>query len=100
MAACGLPHLSTKDDWYSGMSIPKGAIMTANIWHLNREPEFYGVDATHFNPARCLDANGEVAPCPPEPKEERHVTLGFGNGSVQVANNSLFIHISMMLWGV
>ncbi|KAI0300590.1 cytochrome P450 [Multifurca ochricompacta] len=97
----GLPHLSTEDDWYNGMFIPKGSIMMANVWHLNRDPEIYGADAAHFNPARFLDREGELAPCPPETKEEGHVTYGFGRRvcvGKHVANNSLFIDIAMMLW--
>ena len=97
----GLPHLSAEDDWYDGMFIPKGTIIMANVWHLNRDPEIYGSDAAHFNPARFLDANGEVTPCPPETKEEGHVTYGFGRRicpGKHVANNSLFIDIAMMLW--
>lgn len=97
----GLPHLSTEDDWYNGMFIPKGSMMIANVWHLNRDPEIYGADAAHFNPARFLNASGEVISCAPETKEEGHVTYGFGRrGCVgkHVANNSLFIDFAMMLW--
>ncbi|KAN0132228.1 Cytochrome P450 [Lactarius tabidus] len=92
----GLPHLSTEDDWYEGMFIPKGTIMMANVWHLNRDPELYGADAEHFNPARFLDT-----PCPPETKEEGHVTYGFGRRvcvGKHVANNSLFIDLAVTLW--
>jgi cytochrome P450 len=97
----GLPHLSTEDDWYDGMFIPKGTIVIANVWHLNRDPELYGADAAHFNPTRFLDASGNVGPCPPETKEEGHVTYGFGRRvclGKHVANNSLFIDIAMTLW--
>ena len=97
----GLPHLSTKDDWYNGMFIPKGSMMIANVWNLNRDPEIYGPDAAHFNPARFLDANGEVTSCAPETREEGHVTYGFGRRvcvGKHVANNSLFIDFAMMLW--
>ncbi|KAH9041544.1 cytochrome P450 [Lactarius deliciosus] len=59
---------------YNGMFIPKGTIMIANVWHLNRDPTIYGADAAHFNPARFLDANGELALCLPETMEEGHVT--------------------------
>jgi hypothetical protein len=41
------------------------------------------------------------APCPPETKEEGHVTYGFGRRvcvGKHVANNSLFIDIAMTLW--
>jgi cytochrome P450 len=92
----GIPHLSTEDDWYEGMFIPKGTMVMANVWHLNRDPELYGEDAAHFNPARFLDA-----PFPPETREEGHVTYGFGRRvcvGKHVANNSLFIDIAMTLW--
>lgn len=97
----GLPHLSTEDDWYNGMFIPKGSMMIANVWNLNRDPEIYGADAAQFNPARFLNTKGEVASCAPETKEEGHVTYGFGRRvcvGKHVANNSLFIDFAMMLW--
>ena len=97
----GLPHLSCEDDWYNGMFIPKGSMMIANVWHLNRDPEIYGADAAHFNPARFMDGSGEVKSCAPETKEEGHVTYGFGRRvcvGKHVANNSLFIDFAMMLW--
>ncbi|KAI0254606.1 cytochrome P450 [Lactifluus subvellereus] len=97
----GLPHLSTEDDWYNGMFIPKGSMMMVNVWHLNRDPEIYGVDAAHFNPARFLDKNGDVTSLAPESKEEGHVTYGFGRRvcvGKHAANNSLFIYMAMVLW--
>ena len=90
-----------EDDVYNGMFIPKGSIMIAHVWHLNRDPEIYGDDAAHFNPARFLDANDEVISLAPETKEEGHVTYGFGRRvcvGKHVANNSLFIDFAMMLW--
>ncbi|KAI9439111.1 cytochrome P450 [Lactarius indigo] len=97
----GFPHRSTEDDWYDGMFIPKSTIVIVNIWHLNRDTTIYGADAAHFNPARFLDANGEVTLCPPETKEEGHVTYGFGRRvcpGKHAANNSFFIDIAMALW--
>src|SRR6267154_207906 len=97
----GLPHLSTEDDWYNGMFIPKGSIMIANVWNLNRDPEIYGADAAQFNPGRFLNTKGEVTSCAPETKEEGHVTYGFGRRvcvGKHVANNSLFFDFAMMLW--
>ncbi|KAH9002678.1 cytochrome P450 [Lactarius hatsudake] len=99
----GLPHRSTEDDWYEGMFIPKGTICIANVWHLNRDPEIYGEDAGDFNPARHLDSKGEIAPGPPDTKEESHVTFGFGRRLCvgrHVANNSLFIDIAILLWAL
>ncbi|KAK0226846.1 cytochrome P450 [Armillaria nabsnona] len=99
----GLPHRSTEDDVYDGYFIPAGTILMANVWHLNRNPEIYGPDAEHFNPARHLDKNGKLAPGPADTKEESHVTYGFGRRICvgrHVANNSLFIDIAMMLWAM
>ncbi|KAH8990412.1 cytochrome P450 [Lactarius hatsudake] len=97
----GVPHCSSEDDWYNGMFIPKGTIVMANVWHLNRDPETYGADAADFNPARFLDANGDIAPCSPETKEEGHFSYGFGRRICvgrHVGNNSLFIDMAMTLW--
>jgi cytochrome P450 len=99
----GLPHRSIEDDWYQGMFIPKGTVCIANVWHLNRDPEIYGEDAAHFNPARHLDADGNIVPGPPDTKEEGHVTYGFGRRLCvgrHVANNSLFIDIAILLWAM
>ncbi|KAH9047710.1 cytochrome P450 [Lactarius hengduanensis] len=99
----GLPHRSTEDDWYEGMFIPKGTICIANVWHLNRDPDIYGEDAGDFNPARHLDSKGEIAPGPPDTKEESHVTFGFGRRLCvgrHVANNSLFIDMAILLWAL
>ena len=86
----GVPHRSTEDDWYEGMFIPKGTICIANVWHMNRDPEVYGEDAAHFNPARHLDS-----------REDGHVSYGFGRRVClgrHVSDNSLFINIAVMLW--
>ena len=70
------PHRSIEDDFYEGHFIPKGTIVIANVWELNRDPEVYGADARHFNPARHLDEKGEVMPGPVDSKEESHFTFG------------------------
>ncbi|KAF8884012.1 cytochrome P450 [Infundibulicybe gibba] len=74
----GLPHRSIEDDWYQGYFIPKGSICVVNVWSLNRDPEIYGPDAAHFNPARHLDEKGQIGPGPVDTKEEGHATYGFG----------------------
>jgi len=97
----GLPHQVTEDDWYEGMFIPKGAVCIPNVWHLNRDPEVYGENATQFDPARHLDANGDIAPGPSDSKEEGHVSYGFGRRLCigrYVANDSLFINVAILLW--
>jgi cytochrome P450 len=96
-----VPHRCIEDDWYEGMFIPKGTICIPNVWHMNHDPDIYGEDAAHFNPARYLDVNGDVAPGPSDTKEEGHFTFGFGRRrcvGLHVANNSLFIDIAIVLW--
>ncbi|KAH9980243.1 cytochrome P450 [Lactifluus volemus] len=95
-----MPHRSTEDDWYDGMFIPKDTICVPNVWCMNRNPEVYGEDAAQFNPARYLDANGDVVPGPSDTKEG-HLTFGFGRRICvgrHIANDSAFINIAMMLW--
>jgi cytochrome P450 len=99
----GGPHRLTEDDWYEGMFIPKGTICIPNVWHMNRDPEIYGENAAHFDPARHLDASGDIAPGPPDTKDEGHVSYGFGRRQCpgrHAANNSLFIEIAVMLWAM
>ncbi|KAH9987348.1 cytochrome P450 [Russula vinacea] len=91
------------DDWYEGMFIPKGTICIPNVWHMNRDPELFGKNAEHFDPARYLDANGclHVAPGLSDIKEEGHFTYGFGRRICvgrHMADNSLFINMAIMLW--
>jgi len=71
------------------------------VWHLNHDPETYGDNAAHFEPARYLDANGEIASGPSDAKEEGHVSYGFGRRLCvgrHAANNSLFINMAVLLW--
>jgi cytochrome P450 len=97
----GGPHRCTEDDWYEGVFIPKGAICLPNVWYMNRDPEIYGENASHFEPARYLDANGDMVPGLLDAKEEGHTTYGFGRRICigrYVANDSLFINMAILLW--
>ncbi|KAI0062483.1 cytochrome P450 [Artomyces pyxidatus] len=97
----GLPHRVMEDDWYEGMFIPAGTIVIGNVWALNRDPELYGADAEHYNPARFIDEKGALLPGPPETKEEGHFTYGFGRRvcvGKHIANSSMFMDMALMLW--
>src|SRR6266404_6345760 len=58
IAPFGIPHVSTADDWYEGMFIPKGTICLPNMRLINADPSVYGEDAMRFNPDRHLDDGG------------------------------------------
>ena len=99
----GLPHRSTEDDWYEGHYIPAGSVLIPNVWQLNRDPDVYGPEADQFIPARHLDASGKMGASPIHTKDEGHVSYGFGRRICigrHVANNSLFINASIMLWAM
>ena len=101
VAPLALPHLSTEDDWYEGMFIPKGTICIPNVWHMNRDPKIYGENAAHFDPARHLVDSGNTASGLQDTKDEGHFSYGFGRRLCvgrHVANDSLFIDIAVMLW--
>ncbi|KAI0065155.1 cytochrome P450, partial [Artomyces pyxidatus] len=96
-----LPHLSTQDDWYDGMYIPKGTICVPNVWAMNHNVDLFGADAEEFNPDRFLDAQGHVKPPVPDTKDDGHFTFGFGRRvcpGKQVANNSVSIMMAVALW--
>jgi len=101
IAPSGVPHQTTEDDWYEGMFIPNGTICIANIWHMNRDPEIFGKNTERFDPARYLDASGDLAPGMSEIKEQGHFSYGFGRRNCvgrHMADNSLFINIAVLLW--
>ncbi|KAG7451645.1 cytochrome P450 [Guyanagaster necrorhizus] len=99
----GLPRRSTEDDVYNGYFIPAGSILIANVWHINRNPENYGLDAEHFNPSRHLDETGQLASGLSGTKEENHVSFGFGRRICvgrHIANDTLFAVIATLLWAL
>jgi cytochrome P450 len=96
-----VPHRLTEDDWYEGMFIPKGTICIPNVWHMNRDPEVFGENVEHFDPARHLETDPDAAPGQSDVREEGHFSFGFGRRLCvgrHMANNSLFIDIAIMLW--
>jgi len=50
----GFAHTSFEDDFYHGYHIPKGCIVTPNIWAMNRDPDVYTAP-DEFIPERFLD---------------------------------------------
>ncbi|KAJ7451201.1 cytochrome P450 [Mycena galericulata] len=85
--------------------IPKGTLVIANVWAMNRDPELFP-DFDEFRPERFLDAAGITEVVPPDTHYQRefhrrHVTYGFGRRvciGMNIANQTLFIDITSMLW--
>jgi hypothetical protein len=74
----GLPHRSTEGEWYEEVFLSNATICISNTWRLNRDPEDYDENATHFDPAWHLDA-----------KEGGRVT-NVGNASVDMLPTTRF----------
>ncbi|KAI0306216.1 cytochrome P450 [Multifurca ochricompacta] len=103
IAPFAVPHVSTVDDWYEGMYIPKGTICLPNVKVLNYDPKVFGEDAERFDPARHLNEKGEVKMLMTEGREDGHVTFGFGRRLCtgrHLAEGTLAIDFATMLWAM
>ena len=97
-----VPHVSSADDWYDGMFIPKGTICLQNMRVLNFDPEVFGRNAADFDPARYLDEKGQVRTLM-EGREDGHVAFGFGRRVCPgryVAEGTLTIDFATLLWAM
>ncbi|TFK64025.1 cytochrome P450 [Pluteus cervinus] len=96
----GLPRRVSEDDYYNGYFIPKGSLIIANVWAMNRDPEVFP-DFDEFRPERFLDEAGTVDVVLPDTHMQGHVTFGFGRRiciGMNIANQTLFIDIVSLLW--
>ncbi|KAG8710668.1 hypothetical protein FRC09_020987 [Ceratobasidium sp. 395] len=81
----GIPHYTSEDIQLRGYTVPKGAIIYANIWGMLHNPEQYD-SPFDFNPDRFLKSESE-----PDP---RKYIFGFGRRvcpGLHVANNGVWI---------
>ncbi|KAF9012110.1 cytochrome P450 [Hymenopellis radicata] len=87
----GLPHCTTEDDVHDGYFIPKGSIVSFNIWKMCLDPEVYK-DPEEFRPERFMG---------PTPEEDPSTAVfGFGRRVCPgrlLADASLFITLAMCL---
>ncbi|KAI0253656.1 cytochrome P450 [Lactifluus subvellereus] len=98
----GIPHVSTEDDWYEGMYIPKGMVCLPNLRLLNSDSAVFRGDVGRFDPGRYLDEKGRVT-TPMEGREEGHMSFGFGRRTCvrrHVAEGSLAIDFATLLWAM
>jgi len=98
----GLPRRTSEDDWYKGYFIPKGTVVIANAWAMNRDPKLFP-DFEEFRPERFLDSTGQDDLDIPGTHGQGHVTYGYGRRiciGMHIANQALFIDIASLLWAV
>jgi cytochrome P450 len=97
-----VPHAASADDTYMGYLIPKGAGVLNNVYTINMDPQRFP-NPREFNPDRYKDdfqSLGESA-ANPDPAARDQFTFGAGRRicpGIHVAERSLFLGISRMLW--
>ncbi|KAF2800799.1 cytochrome P450 [Melanomma pulvis-pyrius CBS 109.77] len=99
----GMTHATSEDDWYEGHFIPKGSVAVLNWWAIHRDPRIWE-NPDNFDPARYLNKPLAAADYinVSDPYERDHFTYGAGRRvcpGVHVAERSLYINISRVLWG-
>ncbi|KAF2252656.1 cytochrome P450 [Trematosphaeria pertusa] len=99
----GMTHATSEDDWYEGHFIPKGSVAVLNWWAIHRDPKIWK-NPDDFNPSRYLDKPLSAADYinSTDPYERDHFAYGAGRRvcpGVHVAERSLYINISRVLWG-
>ncbi|KAG2109037.1 cytochrome P450 [Suillus discolor] len=90
----GFPHRATKDIFWQGYCIPKGAIVYGCHWTLSRDPIAFP-DPDVFNPQRWLDSEGRLK------DDMKFIVYGFGRRvcpGMHLANHSLYINLALLLW--
>lgn len=101
-AVLGLPHAVTQDDEYMGYRIPEGATILLNVWAINTDPVRYR-DPQVFDPSRFEGDDRTSAEAAMASDPSQRDQWGFGAGrricpGMHVADRSLFLGISRLLW--
>ncbi|KIM97325.1 hypothetical protein OIDMADRAFT_130257, partial [Oidiodendron maius Zn] len=103
IGSLGIPHTTTQDDIYKGKLIPKGTICFPNLTALSKDPERYP-NPEVFDPD-CFkhdDVGSAASALSTDYMQRDHFHYGFGRYLCQgilIAEASLFIFISRVLWG-
>ncbi|KAK1782024.1 cytochrome P450 [Copromyces sp. CBS 386.78] len=98
-----VPHAVTQDDYYNGYLIPANAGVVNNAWAINNDP-VRAPEPRKFKPERYLDDKLSLADSAanPDPTKRDHFTFGAGRRicpGIHVAERSLFLGVSRMIWG-
>ena len=97
-----IPHALTRDDFYMGYRLPKGAGVLNNVYAIHNDPKRYP-DPRRFDPDRFKDDKQTIfdAAVNPDVSKRDHFTFGAGRRicpGMHVAERSLFLGIARMLW--
>jgi len=96
-------HAVTQDDYYNGMLIPKGAGVMNNVWAIHMDPKRHA-DPRRFEPERYKDDFQSLGDAAANPDASKRDQFTFGAGrricpGIHVAERSLFLGVSRMIWG-
>ncbi|XP_071943152.1 vitamin D 25-hydroxylase-like [Antedon mediterranea] len=93
IAPLSVPHAATEDTTLRGYDIPKGTIVTLNIWSVMFDPEVWP-EPEKFKPERFLNENGCYS------KNEKLIPFSIGRRNCvgeQLAVMELFIYFTHLL---
>ncbi|KZP01105.1 cytochrome P450 [Calocera viscosa TUFC12733] len=98
-APLSVAHAASEDFEYIGYTIPRGAIVVANVFEIARDPLLYA-DGDSFDPSRFIDDNGQLKQSSRDSKDDY---LCFGHGrricvGKDLAINALWISVAYLLW--
>ena len=98
-----IPHALTQDDEHMGYHLPKGAGVVSNIYTIHMDPARYP-EPRKFNPDRYQHdfKSAYDSAVDPDVSKRDHFTFGAGRRICQamhVAERSLFLGVSRLLWG-
>jgi len=91
----GLSHQATQDDVYRGYTIPKGAVVWANIWSILHDENIFP-NPKAFKPERFLQQEKPLERI----SDPSLLAFGFGRRicpGMYLADNSIFITVASML---
>jgi hypothetical protein len=105
VAPQGFPHATSKDDEYRGYLIPSGTVVLANNYSVHFDPKRHP-RPEEFIPERWMhekwDISAAEAAAQKDPERRDHFAYGVGRRicpGIHVAENSLFLLVSRVLWG-
>jgi len=105
VAAQGFPHATSKDDEYRGYIIPAGTTVFANHYSVHFDKKRHP-NPHLFQPERWMDPKWNMSAAESaaqrDPERRDHFAYGVGRRicpGIYVAENSLFLLVSRVLWG-